>query len=639
MLSLIISVFLTTLTTTIASTNNIKMTDLKNTGIFFEKVSEVNYYTEKSTIITSLAMPNFNEQIETLAKCEERLKELCVLVKQYDPDNTCSTTMDKIKYEISEIRANEFSIHHLNKRTKRGLIDIVGTVSKFLFGTMDNDDSKHIYEKLDNLHSNTESITEVVKHQTAIMSSNFQTLSKPLKEVEHETEQLQQKINELITDYNTKIDSIVKHNRDAKRSSRFSDLTSIMLISCMTIAQSQTKTFAILNSLHNHRLHPLTLTYNDLVKSLDILNGIEYDKNILNPNSINQLAKVNYLELENKTIIKIEIPVPHKEKFLVFKPYLIPFKSLNSTLIFNILNVQNEYLTCNSDRTKFVILTDAQFKECKHLSSAIKKEHLICELNSPLFTNSNSLCILSLFNNPFNLSQNCESKEIAPQSQFTKIINPNSWLYVAQPNIKLLIKCGDNSTISNLYGSGILTITNNCTIKTENFELIPHRNLKDELIFENPEQVPESNLIELFDTAKRTETTDNHGKQIKQIKLSTHNSHNMDLHKEETKLKNLQEEANTLKEKINSHTKQRITQNSHTLAIILLTITCTVIAIILVKRKLNKHRNTTDTTLNTTHIIKEIQRADTNNEIIDIETTAPHTLKRKKSIRTRFNVI
>lgn len=105
---------------------------------------------------------------------------------------------------------------------KRGLINIVRSVSKFLFGAMDDEDSQKIYNKLNNLHRNDEATMEVVKHQTAVISSNFNVLSKPINAIASENEQIRTRLDNLINEYNELTQDEASANELKKISEKFS---------------------------------------------------------------------------------------------------------------------------------------------------------------------------------------------------------------------------------------------------------------------------------------------------------------------------------------------------------------------------------------------------------------------------------
>ena len=66
-------------------------------------------------------------------------------------------------------------------RRKRGLINAVGSVTKFLFGTMSADDAEAINKQINDVYNTTANISTLMKNQTSIMKNSIQQLDKLFK--------------------------------------------------------------------------------------------------------------------------------------------------------------------------------------------------------------------------------------------------------------------------------------------------------------------------------------------------------------------------------------------------------------------------------------------------------------------------
>lgn len=594
--------------------------NLNNTNVFFEKNLDVNFYTDNSVLLTSLNLQNFSIQISTLEDCSNKLHEMCLTSLKYTTTLDCNITIVKINDEIRNIRNKEFSIHHLYRRSRRGLINIAGSVSKFLFGTMDDEDSQNIYNKLNNLHRNNEATMEVVKHQTAVISSNFNALAKPVSAIISENENIRTKLDILTNEYDELNQNIATEKELTKLSEKFTGIITIMLASCVTIAQNQDQTIAIIDNLHDHRLHPLTLTYKDIFKTLDTLNGMNYNRDILNYRTISQLATINYLEAENKILIKIEIPIPQRETFTTFKTYLIPSKHENN---FAILSSRNEYVATNPDRSKFILLTEAQLSKCKHLKT-IETNTLVCSLESPTYSSSNQICLLNLFNNPFGEIPNCNFNKVTPYNQLTKLIRPNSWLFVACSELKLTSRCDGISTPINLHGTGIISFDKNCRVETQSFTLPIHSIKINKQKLADHELIQPLNMTRLLqlNTNKKTHNT---------IKISTHETHNVDIHEELNAITDLERDTAKLNDQYQNVSNK---QSAHQLYILVTAISIIIIIIAIIVWIKTKARTRKSEETNTE---ENIVTKHGSIENIDSETAGQS--RSKTDIKTRFNII
>lgn len=73
----------------------------------------------------------------------------------------------------------------LHKRNKRGLLNIIGSVSKSLFGTLNENDLTLVNQNIDKLFDSQNKLTHIVQNQTAMIKSllqdeHFNDLSKRL---------------------------------------------------------------------------------------------------------------------------------------------------------------------------------------------------------------------------------------------------------------------------------------------------------------------------------------------------------------------------------------------------------------------------------------------------------------------------
>ncbi|KAL6254142.1 hypothetical protein P5V15_014767 [Pogonomyrmex californicus] len=86
-----------------------------------------------------------------------------------------------------------------NTKTKRGLIDGIGTVAKTLFGTMDNDDRKLINEQLNILHNKQQTTEHIIKNQIKIINATIAHINNHEKIIQNNENILTDAIKKLET--------------------------------------------------------------------------------------------------------------------------------------------------------------------------------------------------------------------------------------------------------------------------------------------------------------------------------------------------------------------------------------------------------------------------------------------------------
>jgi hypothetical protein len=69
-------------------------------------------------------------------------------------------------------------------RTRRGILNFVGEISKVLFGTLDENDDEYYDEKILYFECNSENTTELLKQQVYVIDSTLGALNVTLADVE-----------------------------------------------------------------------------------------------------------------------------------------------------------------------------------------------------------------------------------------------------------------------------------------------------------------------------------------------------------------------------------------------------------------------------------------------------------------------
>ena len=89
----------------------------------------------------------------------------------------CSHFSDIMAHKLQQIRHTRQLLADVvrreceTSRSRRGLFNFVGTVSRALFGTMDDDDARFYHDQIERFEQCTTTITQLVKHQLIIAKS------------------------------------------------------------------------------------------------------------------------------------------------------------------------------------------------------------------------------------------------------------------------------------------------------------------------------------------------------------------------------------------------------------------------------------------------------------------------------------
>lgn len=127
-------------------------------------------------------------QLNELSESAEKIHLLSLATHEYckNQENCQVTSYEAIQLKIKRMGQALAKLHViLHKRNKRGLLNIIGSVSKSLFGTLNENDLTLVNQNIDKLFDSQNKLTHIVQNQTAMIKSllqdeHFNDLSKRL---------------------------------------------------------------------------------------------------------------------------------------------------------------------------------------------------------------------------------------------------------------------------------------------------------------------------------------------------------------------------------------------------------------------------------------------------------------------------
>lgn len=554
---------------------------LNNTGIFFEKLNKVNFFNSQLTILTTINLPETRQLTESLINCANNFKIICDEIRIKNPSDLCKPLSKEVEWHIYQVQKDDIKLKERYGKQKRGLIDVGGKFQKFLFGTMDADDSQKIYKELEKLKDRQANIIKLENQHIAVLQSNFDALSKPITQLQNETFEIEDKLNQII-EQNKDIEQ--KINTDH----RLTELISLIMVQCLHINKLQEEAAEIIAALENKHLHPLVIPF---TKLCDLIKKEFPDINDIatKHETIRRLVDIDYIELEGKLVIKITIPNINKENYTVYKPYLIPIKTNDE---YRTYIIETEYIATNSENSKTIELYKTELEACKIIKTD-NQEVKICQQTQPVLTVPNSHCLSNLLVDPINRLNSCETFPIKTSSTFIRLEYTNSWLYILTKNTPVRIQCKDKTETIQLKETGLITFTETCKITTKEFSM--EMAGKDKTIeIEQPGTTfttfSEEDLILI-----RNNNTETNKQTITPITRFRNNiNYNRDLSVEAQKISQLQAQAKKLSEESQNLNSYQIDMfNPYVITTTIITI-IVIIVVIVVRLKKSKTKQKTE---------------------------------------------
>ena len=241
-------------------------------------------------------------------------------------------------YEYLQTILSNTKLFHKPNRPKRGLINAVGKVSKWFFGTLDSDDEERYDKYLEALSQNQQDIQQDHKTKFSILSNVIQTYTERMKILSTNQKLILNRLNLL-----------EKLDLDITNALYISLILDNIMFQLNTINQiinniENAISFAHVNTMHNSILNPKQL--NEMINTIQNL----YGKNRI-PKFDELINYYNYLSVqviikENLILFSIHTPIILPNQFILHKIHLIPI--LNQTI---------------SITYPFILLTTDQFRK------------------------------------------------------------------------------------------------------------------------------------------------------------------------------------------------------------------------------------------------------------------------------------
>ena len=144
-------------------TGQVEIIPIQENSIFQENIDKAYLYNNQVDVIIGLDIDDiflrFND-VKLIVKTLDKHCENCDYLDEIENLNFRINQLDNLAQHLKIIT---------HSRHRRGLLNIIGSVSKQLFGTLDNDDLDLINKNIDTLFNDNNKLKTIVSNQTALI--------------------------------------------------------------------------------------------------------------------------------------------------------------------------------------------------------------------------------------------------------------------------------------------------------------------------------------------------------------------------------------------------------------------------------------------------------------------------------------
>lgn len=410
-----------------------------------------------------------------------------------------------LEYEVKIVTRKIYSLLPEN-RAKRGLINPLGSLVKFISGNLDQEDAKEIHDSISQLETNQNKIVRKINKQLSITSKLMENINETMttvtsnqKSIANRVENLRETLNQTTFNY---VHFLEIH-----------EILNQIKLNLDSLLNFLSETENAISFAHLKTLHHSIITPNDLKEIVKDLQKTHSYSQLLFSNEeylkYYSVVETNVYLINKKIIFSLDFPLVHPDIFNYYHLYSVP--NQNQSIIIP----PSTYLILSNDQYQY------QDEECASL-----EPNFLCKKNHLLTLQENSDCITSLLSVTGNSNESCRRIPVHTPQLIIEEINEAHYIGIFPDMQKVQTNCEENE-VALLRGAYLFVLPPNCSINTQKYT---YRNAKG-LVTGHPVKLEniEDIKIPILQTVKRLKLDRVSLDQLHQIQLQEEQEEPLDM--------------------------------------------------------------------------------------------------------------
>lgn len=383
---------------------NAKVISSKHTFVSYLNIS--NFFDLRDNLKTQISFLAENKNINIMSN--ELTKQAWSLLSQVDQ------LLEAIRPTI---------------RKRRGLINIGGTISKWLFGTLDHEDGERINLVLDHLSKNDHLLQEKINNEISLTKELMLKTNKSLFEIKSNVEISMN----LIKQYQDNINVINALN--------------LIINSLISLENSLNQLMNAITFAHLNKVHPTFLSFNNLQIMIQKMLSLYHNDQIAifkEQHNFYKFLGIQIVFNKERIIFLIHFPILNSVQFKTYFVYPVPIQ-------YKIIPPPRPYLILNEKTEEF------QYEEelCEKIEETFYcKNHL----------EDNIDCIVDIITR--NNASHCNTLSVHIDVVTANQVTPNNVLLTTPTTTLVTEVCQEEKHTELQSGSYLISLYDNCYIKT-----------------------------------------------------------------------------------------------------------------------------------------------------------------------------
>ncbi|KAL4127330.1 hypothetical protein QTP88_011505 [Uroleucon formosanum] len=367
-------------------------------------------------------------------------------------------------------------MEEINKREKRGLINMVGHVQKTLFGTLDDEDGETYNTQIRELQNSRVGMLKIIDKQTSILKLT----NSAFKDAQGMEIQLKS-LNITCKNLETSLKRVWDQIDLLEIRTTITNLITTLLLLLQQLVFETDMVGEIIFAAQNGIIHSgiistreLRMQLRDILISLPGQLKLPFDVNAISLYELSKTSKLAIVYMNGTLVFELIIPLLNPVELTLY--HMIPLPVRREKLYMH-LTPEFEYMAISKTHEYYLTISVTHLMKCRELTSIT-----MCPETQPLRIGSAGLpCEVELFMKPTVVPATCTVKYLEiTRSIYHKLKYHNKWIYIINTLDDVAVTCdqSDNAKNIQLRGVGIFTLSEQCRAHTPQVVLTPSRHLK-----------------------------------------------------------------------------------------------------------------------------------------------------------------
>lgn len=419
------------------------ITPLNDTkGLFFFKRGKAFVQMDDWNIVTSFNLSIIHDRIDQLRDFEQ-------VFRKYEPIMTNSQVNASIAIDLRHLE-DQFELLAStteNSRVKRGLVDGVGKLNKWLWGTLDAEDGKEFSARIDKITGDSATMQDLLQHQIQIVNTSINNFERNTRIFDHNTRRISHMIESIQ-------EVLVQGNTSEIRNHFYTTYQLFHIQRLQVQSEIEVLQTAILLAKRNI-LHPIVITANRL---LHLLRDVKLPPQRIFPLPLTTAMSERYMDLGTvhtevrnmHLFFYLIIPLTKDTEYSLYSILSLPSQS-ETDLILHYVPITNRFLLINPLCTQYDLFNE---DVCQAATKNVFLCHSTTLAKVPFRP---AICELQLFlGYP---AKDCKLAAIHAKTDVWHSLGENQWLFSTEPGQRLSVSFS-NGTIRHFVvpSQGILRL-------------------------------------------------------------------------------------------------------------------------------------------------------------------------------------